>query len=237
MELTAADQEWPITDTDSVFTLLKTTLFCGAYETIPQRLGDSLGCRHCYANKNALACLLNARMRAMTMWLFTLPMSYPKHKRLSKEMRAVDWQDGTSTWPLAPAICSWRTRTNTLAKFSSNIRRWTAAHPLDRSTCCFHRRLVDGTPRWPASHAHCAIQSGVPVKNEGSGWGSLTTSWRPRTLRHGRRQRPVVVLDEMIPALNSFTGVNLTVDSCCSRAQLTHRHPVPVQTTDASFSK
>jgi len=37
---------------------MKTVLFCRAYETLAQRLRDSLGCKDCCANTNLLTYLL-----------------------------------------------------------------------------------------------------------------------------------------------------------------------------------
>jgi len=50
-----------VTDTDSVLCPLEDrVVFCEPDETLPQRLGDSLGCKDYCANTNALTYLLDA---------------------------------------------------------------------------------------------------------------------------------------------------------------------------------
>ena len=44
--------------------LLRTVLFCAAYETLPQRLHDSLGCQDCCTNTNLLNLLRSVTLVA-----------------------------------------------------------------------------------------------------------------------------------------------------------------------------
>jgi len=89
---------------------------------------------------------------------------------------------------------------------SSSTRQWTAAHSSDRQTCCIQSWLVDGTRALQSR----TVQS-VSCRDQLLRLAD-DLELTPRSgQQHGRLQ-PVVLLEEMISALRSLTGVNLTVD-------------------------
>ena len=108
--------------------------------------------------------------------------------------------------------------------FSSNCKRrpWHVAW-TDGPTCRFHSSVVDGAPRMPRVPESCTDR---PV------WKCLDSVDDPEmTPKDEYRGQCRVHLCEVISALSSLTGVNLTVDRCFSRPQLSHRRPVKVYKT------